>query len=120
MPTNRPTLYHNPRCSKSREALAFLKEKGFDPQIIEYLKTPPTDLELKNIVRLLGIPVRELLRKKEVEYKTHGLDNPNLTDDQIVKMIVKYPVLLERPIVVINKKAVIARSLEACLRVISG
>lgn len=107
-----PTIYHNPRCSKSREALALLKSKGFKPKVIEYLKNPPTFAELKDIRQMLNVPVRDMLRKKESEYKDFGLDNPKLSDDQILQIAAKHPILLERPIVLVNNQAVIARPVD--------
>jgi arsenate reductase (glutaredoxin) len=104
-----PLIYHNPRCSKSREAVDILRKSGFEPEIIEYLKTPPSPKEIAHLTQLLGLPIRELLRKKESEYKALGIDNPTLSDDTLVKLIAQHPILLERPIVVFKDKALIAR-----------
>jgi arsenate reductase len=110
MPTPKtPVIYHNPRCSKSREALSILKDQGLEPLIIEYLKSPLSSKELEEIIKKLGIPAREVLRKKEVEYKQWGLDNPHLSDQQIIEIVAKHPILLERPIVLLGNKAIIAR-----------
>lgn len=108
-------LYHNPRCSKSRQALTLLEERGFSPEIIEYLKTPP-DLEtLKQLLLKLGLKPRDILRKKENEYLDLGLDNEALTDDQILQAIVTTPKLLERPILVHGDRAAIGRPTENLL-----
>lgn len=110
-------LYHNPKCSKSRQTLALLKEKGIDPMIKKYLETPPDEKELWNIINLLGIAPHQLLRKKEAIYKKHHLANPQLSDTEIIKMMVEYPILIERPIVIHNHKAVIGRPPEAVLSI---
>lgn len=111
-------LYHNPRCSKSRETLAILREHHIEPVIIEYLETPPSQQELKKIVKLLDMDPRELMRKKESAYKTEKLDNPTLTDDQLIAAMAKNPILIERPIVIAGNKAVIGRPPENVLEII--
>ncbi|MFJ2995264.1 arsenate reductase (glutaredoxin) [Pandoraea sp. NPDC087047] len=107
------TVYHNPRCSKSREALALVEGSpavgGSDLQIIEYLKTPPTLAELKRLHKLLGVPVREMIRSNETEFAELGLADTALTDDALLAAVAKHPKLLQRPIVVNGDKAVIAR-----------
>ncbi|MGC7405586.1 arsenate reductase (glutaredoxin) [Pandoraea pneumonica] len=107
------TVYHNPRCSKSREALALVEGSpavgGSDLQIIEYLKTPPKAAELKRLQKLLGVPVRDMIRSNETEYTELGLSDKELTDDELLAAIAKHPKLLQRPIVVNGDKAVIAR-----------
>ena len=103
------TIYHNPRCSKSREALALLEAAGEPVTIIRYLETPPDRTMLETLIRQLNLPVRALLRSKEEEYETLGLANPALTDADIITLLTKHPRLLERPIVVNNNRAVIAR-----------
>lgn len=85
------TIYHNPRCSKSRQTLALLEERGLHPQVIEYLVTPPTEAQLKRILKLLGMRPRDLLRTKEAEYKQAKLDDPDVTDAEIIRALVKYP-----------------------------
>ena len=82
----RITIYHNPRCSKSRQTLELIREKGSEPEIIEYLKTPPSRQELARVLSLLGMKPRDLVRKKEVEYKQAGLDNEALSDDEIIDL----------------------------------
>jgi arsenate reductase len=112
------TLYHNPRCRKSRETLALIQERGIEPRVVEYLEHPPTVAELKVLLRQLGLSARELLRSKEPEYKKAGLDNPALSDEAILKAMVKYPKLIERPIVVNGKKAALGRPPENALKVL--
>lgn len=103
------TIYHNPRCSKSREALALLEASGRPLTVIHYLETPPDSAQLLQLVRQLDIPVRELLRTGEEEYATLGLSSPELTEARIIEAIARHPRLLERPIVVNGNRAVIAR-----------
>lgn len=109
------SIYHNPKCSKSRQALELLKEKGYDPDVIEYLKTPPDAATLKQLLEKLGIGPRQVLRTKEAEYRELGLDDTGLSDDQIIDAIVNTPKLLERPIVVRGNQAAIGRPTEAIL-----
>jgi len=111
-------IYHNPKCSKSRQTLTLLNEKGIVPEIIEYLKTPPDHNELRNIMNLLGLTPRELMRSKETIYKELNLDNPDLSEDQLIAAMVENPILIERPIVVTNGKAVIGRPPENILKII--
>ena len=94
------TIYHNPRCSTSRNALALLQERGIEPRVIEYLKTPPSRAELKAIAKATGEPLRALVRAKQAEYTELGLDDPALTDDQLIDAMLAHPVLINRPIVV--------------------
>ena len=112
------TIYHNPRCSKSRQTLELLRGKGLEPEIIEYLKNPPDKNELTGILALLGLDPRGLMRKKEAEYKANGLDAPDLSEEQLVAALVEHPVLIERPIVLANGKAVIGRPPENVLKII--
>jgi arsenate reductase len=93
-------------------------EKGVEPEIIEYLKTPPTAAELKDILQKLDIQPRELMRKNEAEYKANGMDNPELNSEQLVKGMVETPKLIERPIVLANGKAAIGRPPEAVLEIL--
>ena len=111
-------IYHNPRCSKSRQTLSLLEENGVTPIVIEYLKTPPSTTELSNIVKLLDVSPQDIMRKKETEYKEAGLDNSDLTDDQQFELMTKYPKVIERPIVVANGKAAIGRPPENVLSLI--
>lgn len=102
------TIYHNPKCSKSRATLALLEERGIEPRIIEYLKTPPTAAELKAIVAALGIKPEQLVRKGEEIYKAKYADK-QLTDNEWIAALVKDPILIERPIVVSGARAVLGR-----------
>ena len=112
------TIYHNPRCSKSRTTLALLEEQGQQPEVIQYLKTPPTAAELENILTMLGLEPRELMRKKEKEYKEAGLDDDSLSRKQLIDAMVKYPKLIERPIVIKDGKAVLGRPPEKVLDIL--
>ncbi|MBN66141.1 MAG: arsenate reductase (glutaredoxin) [Rickettsiales bacterium] len=105
------TLYHNPRCSKSRIALAALQDAGKDVEEIRYLDTPLTEDELRRLFALLDVPLREAVRTKEAPYKENGLKDAD--DDALIAAIASHPVLLQRPIVVHGDKAVIARTPEA-------
>lgn len=112
------TIYHNPRCSKSRETLKLIQGRGIRPAIVEYLQSPPSAAELKRILKMLGISARQLLRVKEKAYKTAGLDNPKLSEDQIVAAMIKHPILIERPVVIAGKKATLGRPPEAVLKIL--
>ena len=112
------TIYHNPKCAKSRETLKLLETRGLEPVIIEYLKTPPSMTELAALVKLLGIEPRALLRTKEPEYKQAGLTNPKLSDAAILQAMIKHPKLIERPIVVAGRKAALGRPPENVLKIL--
>jgi len=111
-------IYHNPRCSKSRQTLALLEENGVTPNIIEYLKQPPTADTLKKLLSQLEIPARDLLRKSEAIYKELKLSDKTLSDAQLIQAMVKNPKLIERPIVINNNKAKIGRPPEAVLEIL--
>lgn len=111
-------IYHNPRCTKSRQTLQLLKDKGIEPDIIEYLKTPPSAEELADILQKLGMEPRDLMRKNEAEYKANNLDNPALDRLALINGMVANPILIERPIVVANGKAVIGRPPENVLSIL--
>ena len=102
-------IYHNPRCSKSRETLALLRDRGIEPQVIEYLKTPPDRATLEKLLKMLKLEPRDLMRRKEKEYKALGLDDANLDRDALIQAMVDHPKLIERPIVVHNRKAALGR-----------
>jgi len=108
------TIYHNPRCSKSRATLALLQERGVEPTIIEYLKTPPSEPELDRILRWLEKEPVELMRKGEAEYKEHILGK-TLSRAEAVALMVAYPIVIERPIVVKGERAAIGRPPESVL-----
>ncbi len=112
------TIYHNPRCSKSRRTLELLRRQGLEPAIIEYLKTPPDRDELSGILTLLGLSPRDLMRKKEEAYKANGLDAGDLSDDQLLDGLIEHPVLMERPVVLANGKAAIGRPPENVLEIL--
>ncbi len=113
------TLYHNPRCSKSRQALELLREHGTEPNVIEYLKTPPSREQLKEILQLLGIGPRALLRRGEEEYTALNLDNPALSDEAVIDAMVTHPKLIERPVFIHGSKAIIGRPPERVLEILS-
>lgn len=112
------TIYHNPRCGKSRQTLQLLKERGVEPEVIEYLKTPPNAEELDDILQKLGMQPRELMRKKEAEYKANGLDDAALDRAALIVGMVNHPILIERPIVIANGKAAIGRPPETVLTIL--
>lgn len=112
------TLYHNPRCSKSRETLELLRARGIAPVIVEYLKTPPDAATLGRILDLLGCEPRELMRRKEAEYAAHKLDDPDLTRDALIAAMIADPILIERPIVVVRDKAALGRPPETVLAIL--
>ena len=112
------TLYHNPRCSTSRNALALLRAHGVEPQVIEYLKAPPTRGELRRIAAATGEPLRALLRTKQPEYLAQGLDDPTLTNEQLIDAMLATPVLINRPIAVGPKGARLGRPVERVLDVL--
>ena len=112
------TIYHNPRCSKSRKTLEILNQQNVDLEIIEYLKTSPDAETLKQILSYLDIPARELLRKGESAYKEAGLDDTSLSEDDVISAMVEHPILIERPIVINNGKATIGRPPESVLDIL--
>lgn len=111
-------MYHNPRCSKSRQTLEILNKKKLDIDIIEYLKSPLDSNEISNLLKKLGYTARDLLRKGEDIYKNKKLSDKSLTDDFLIDMMSKNPILIERPIVVCNDKAIIGRPPEKVLDII--
>lgn len=111
-------IYHNPRCSKSRTTLALLEENNVTPEIRLYLENPPTAAELSQVVAQLGLTPRQLLRKGEAEYKDNNLADESLTDEQIIALMVKFPKLIERPIVITNGQARIGRPPESVLEIL--
>ena len=112
------TILHNPRCSKSRNSLALLKEQGIEPDVRLYLENPPTEDELTSILEMLAIPAKDLLRRGEPEYKELGLGNQNLSEQQLIQVMIKHPKLIERPIVIAGGKAVIGRPPEQVLNLL--
>jgi len=118
MGNTRVTIYHNPRCSKSRQTLQLLHERGVDVQVIEYLKQPPSAAELERILKLLDLEPRELMRTREPEYRELGLDDPKLTRTQLIEAMVAHPRLIERPIVVHGSRAALGRPPERVLEIV--
>lgn len=116
--TDTVKIYHNPRCSKSRQTLALIEEKGITPEIVLYLENTPDQAALKDILGKLGINARDLLRKGEQDYKDNNLKDDSLSDDQLIDKMVEFPKLIERPIVVKGDKAVLGRPPENVLELI--
>ncbi|SFO96982.1 arsenate reductase (glutaredoxin) [Pseudomonas borbori] len=112
------TLYHNPRCSKSRGALQLLEERGLTPTIVRYLETPPDAAQLSDLLGKLGIGARQLLRSGEDEYRTLNLADPGLSEAQLIEAMVAHPKLIERPILIVGSKAVIGRPPEKVLELL--
>jgi arsenate reductase len=112
------TIYHNPRCSKSRQTLALLEERGIAPNVVEYLKEPPNATTLDNLLKSLGLEPRELMRKKEEPYAALGLSDPKLTRKELIQAMVENPILIERPIVASGDKAAVGRPPEAVLDIL--
>jgi arsenate reductase (glutaredoxin) len=110
------TIYHNPRCGKSRQTLALLRERGIEPKIVEYLATPPSEAELKRLLAMLGLAPRQLLRAKEA--KEAGIDPAKLSDAALIAAMVKHPIVIERPIVVHGTKAALGRPPEAVVAIL--
>lgn len=111
-------IYHNPRCSKSRETLALLQEKNIEPTVVEYLKETPSALELAEILKKLGLSAQQLVRRKEDAYKSLGLDQPDVTESQLINAMVENPKLIERPIVVVGDQARIGRPPHSVLEIL--
>lgn len=110
------TIYHNPRCGKSRQTLALLRERGIEPEIVEYLQMPPSVVELKKILAMLGMTAQELLRKKEAAEA--GIDPGKLSEGRLIEAMVSNPIAIERPIVVNGAKAALGRPPEAVLKIL--
>jgi arsenate reductase (glutaredoxin) len=113
------TIYHNPRCSKSRATLQLLQDNDIQPNIIEYMNEPPDQETLRKIVNMLGLPVRDLLRSHEQVFRDAGMEDADLSDDEIYEAISQCPTLLERPIVVVDdSKAALGRPPENVLEIL--
>lgn len=111
-------LYHNPRCSKSRQTLQLLEDRNVNTTIVEYLKTPPTHQQLDSMLRGLELEPRELMRIGEVEYKEQGLDDQTLSRDQLINAMVTTPKLIERPILIVGNEIAIGRPPENVLSIL--
>lgn len=112
------TLYHNPRCSKSRAALELLEARGLTPEVVLYLQNPPDAAQLRDLLGKLGIAPRQLLRSGEDEYKDLNLADPALSDEQLIAAMVSHPKLIERPILVVGDRAAIGRPTEKLLELL--
>ena len=112
------TIYHNPACGTSRNVLAMIRQSGEEPQVIEYLKTPPDRATLNDLIVKMGIPVRDVLRRKGTPYDALGLDDPALTDDDLLDAMIKDPILVNRPIVVTPLGVKLCRPSETVLDIL--
>ncbi|WP_045836810.1 arsenate reductase (glutaredoxin) [Hyphomicrobium sp. 99] len=112
------TIYHNPSCGTSRNTLAIIRKSGEEPRVVEYLKTPPSRDELKRLIREMGISPRDLLRKKGTPYDELALDDPKLTDEQLIDAMLQHPILINRPIVVTPLGTRLCRPSEAVLDIL--
>jgi arsenate reductase len=109
------TIYHNPSCGTSRKVLEMIRAKGFEPIIVRYLEEPPSKVKLKALVKQMGLRPRDLLRKRGTPYEELGLDDPGVSDERILSLMVEHPILIERPIVVTGKGAALCRPPEKVL-----
>jgi len=111
-------IFHNPRCTKSRATVELVKSKGIDPVIVEYLKDSPSSSDLRDILTMLGVSARDMIRSGEQIFKELGLGDPDLSDDILIEAMVDNPILIERPIVIHNGKAAIGRPPEDVLGIL--
>ena len=112
------TIYHNPACGTSRNVLAMIRNSGEEPQIIEYLKSPPSREELADLIRRMGLASRDLLRRKGTPYDALGLDDPKFTDDELIDLMIEQPILINRPIVVTPLGVKLCRPSEVVLDIL--
>jgi arsenate reductase len=112
------TIYHNPDCGTSRNVLAMIRNSSEEPQIIEYLKTPPSRDQLVDLLARMDMPPRDLLRRKGTPYDELGLDDPNWTDDQLIDLMLEHPILINRPIVVTERGVKLCRPSETVLEIL--
>ena len=112
------TIFHNPACGTSRNTLALIRNSGVEPEVIEYLKTPPSRERLADLIRRMGVPVRGVLRQKGTPYAELGLDDPSLTDEQLLDAMIAHPILINRPIVVTPLGVRLCRPSEAVLDIL--
>jgi len=112
------TIYHNPACGTSRNTLAMIRQSGEEPRVIEYLVTPPSREELAGLIQAMGIPVRDLLRRKGTPYDALGLDDPKWTDEELIDFMMAHPILINRPIVVTPLGTRLCRPSEAVLDIL--
>lgn len=116
--SNKVRIFHNPKCSKCRLTMDILDDKGVETTVVEYLNTPPDNNELNEVLELLGIEPRELMRKHETPYKENNLDNPDLSREQLIQAMIDNPILIERPIIINGNKATIGRPPEKVLDIL--
>jgi arsenate reductase (glutaredoxin) len=109
------TIYHNPACGTSRNTLAMIRQSGEEPEVIEYLKTPPGRARLVELIKAMGVPVRTLLREKGTPYAELGLADPKWSDDDLIDFMLEHPILINRPIVVTDKGVRLCRPSELVL-----
>lgn len=114
------TIYHNPKCGTSRNVLAMIRQSGEEPEVIEYLKTPPTRAELEALISAMDMPVRALLRKKGTPYDELGLDDSSLSDEALLDAMMEHPILINRPIVVTEKGTKLCRPSETVLDILAN
>ena len=119
MSNDKVVIYHNPKCSKSRETLQILQDKNIEPEIIDYLEDPPTAQELKKIIAMLGVSARDLMRSTEPVYTDANLDDDSISENDIIEAICEYPALLQRPIVISQNRAIIGRPPGRVLEIIA-
>ena len=112
------TIYHNPKCGTSRNTLALIRNSGEEPVVVEYLKAPPGRDELKDLIRRMGVPVRDVLRRKGTPYDELGLDDPDLDDDRLIDAMTAHPILINRPIVVTPLGVKLCRPSETVLDIL--
>lgn len=112
------TIYHNPQCGTSRNVLALIRNAGIEPEVIEYLKTPPTKEKLQELIAQMAVPVREVIREKEAVYKELGLVDPAMADDALIDAMLAHPILINRPIVVTSLATRLCRPSEAVLDIL--
>jgi arsenate reductase len=112
------TIYHNPNCGTSRKVLGMLRESGDTPRVIEYLKTPPTRAELRDLLTKMGMTPRQLLRRRGTPFDELGLDDPAKTDEQLIDAILAHPILMERPVVVTAKGVRVCRPAEKVMELL--
>ena len=114
------TIYHNPACGTSRNVLGLIRNSGVEPRVVEYLKTPPARDELAGLIRRMGVPVRDVLRRKGTPFDELGLDDPARTDDRLLDAMMAHPILINRPIVVTPVGVKLCRPSEAVLDILPG
>jgi arsenate reductase len=115
---SKPTMYHNPRCSKSRQTLELLRARGIEPEIVEYLQSPPDARQLEQILDMLGLQPRQLMRTGETEYKENNLADTSLSRGELIQAMVDHPKLIQRPLVLNDGKAALGRPPELVLEIL--